>query len=115
MCQGRGASFRAELAAVRACEPGDFSSSADGSSFCAWLRSGAGASCLHGSDGRAREAAQLAGSGGDTAQEVPSLVLCCAGSLKWAAVQLHECCSSHSRGAAAEVGVSGREWGSLYR
>lgn len=63
MCERRGASFRAELAAVRACEPGGFSSSADGSSFCAWLRSGAGASCLHGSDGRAGEAAQLAGSG----------------------------------------------------
>lgn len=32
VCERRGASFRAELAAVRACEPGDFSSTADPSS-----------------------------------------------------------------------------------
>lgn len=63
VCKRRGASIRGELAAVSACEPCDFSGTADSSSFCPWLRNGAGASCLHCSDVSACEAAQLTGSG----------------------------------------------------
>lgn len=61
VCKRRSASFRAELAALGVHEPSDFSSTADTSRFCPWLRGGAGASCLHCSDGNACGAAQLTG------------------------------------------------------